>query len=65
VAFRKISKYLHSVQAAKEVGGVYVGRGGGVEAIGPAGPPEIEPGQLAEIGERFAKGLTLFEGGNK
>ena len=50
-------------QAAKEVGGVYVGRAGGAEVI-ESGPPEFEPSRLAEIGERFAKGLTLFEGGN-
>jgi len=53
-------------QAAKEVGGVYVGRGGMIatpEPEGPREPQDLPADHLAEISERFARGLRIVQGG--
>jgi hypothetical protein len=55
-------------QAAKEVGGVYVGRGGAVatpEPEGPRVPQDLPADHLAEISARFDKGLAVIQGGKK
>ena len=65
-AYREAAELLE--QAAKEVGGVYVGRGGAIgtpEPEGPREPQDLAADHLAEISERFAKGLTLVQGGKK
>ena len=52
-------------QAAKEVGGVYVGRGGAIPDDKRLGQNDTEPAdavtdRLAELGESFAKGLRVI-----
>jgi hypothetical protein len=67
---KEVGNYLGAAQlleqAAKEVGGVYVGRGGGAERPAEQDPTEPQhpgPDRLAEIGARYAKGLMVVEGG--
>jgi hypothetical protein len=69
--FEEMGNYLGAAalieQAAKEVGGVYVGRAGGVEGSaqqsGSAEPRYLGADRLNEIAARFAKRLMVVEGG--
>ena len=58
-AYREAAELLE--QAAKEVGGVYIGRGGALVDDKPAGhgvePTDLITDRLAKLGESFAKGL--------
>ena len=69
--FEDMGNYLGAAaildeQAAKEMGGVYTGRGGAIESKseqGPSEPRSPRADYLAELGKRFGKGLTLVQGG--
>ena len=64
-AYREAAELLE--QAAKEVGGVYIGRGGLIvndkaHEQGEAEPRDPGADRLAELGESFAKGLRVIKG---